>query len=182
MTQYLQQVLDAMGGPTVAVAIIVAIVALVILLFFRAQLRTSVAWAMAAYGWMYRALMWLFPPILVGVASLFPELHNTSGVQNLASRGGFVVAVMGAIWITMIQIPAANEPNTPLDDLKRDFYVSAMWAGVLLAATVYAFGKTGLLEIWLALPAIIVWIDLYTGTRAAFNNAFQKNPTQIQRT
>jgi hypothetical protein len=171
--------MDATTFWTIFLVILFMLLALAFV--FRQQLKRFGKGIAEIYGWLKIPLTWGFPPILIFVAWLFKGLHDTSFFSALATGGGVLVLILGIVWILGIELPMNNEPDTPLHVLKQSFYASVTWAGIALAATVYV-AATRSLQPWLAFPTILVWVELYAATKAGFNNAFQKNPTQIQKT
>ncbi len=166
----LSSIYNALGGGYGLIATILGIIIIWVLLAFRGP------------GIFWSILIWLFPPVLLFIAWLFPSLHGSMsfGMGSLISAGGVVLIVLGFIWVAFIQMPMANDPDTLLHQLKADFYVSVLWAGLLLAFSAYLTGSLRA-EWWFVLPTIIAWADVIGGTRCALNNAYSKNPTQIPR-
>jgi|GEM_PF-3346725 len=178
-TQAFQGFIDSIGGWQIVIGGLLILALMILLVFFYPRLAGTIRTIREGWGWVWFVLTWTFPPVLLFIAWCFDSMHGPMLPSALASPGGVIVVILGLIWILAVQITTANDPNTPLRVLKADFYVSASWAGILIAFAAYQGGR-GHPQWWTVLPALVSWIDLCAGTRAALNNAWSKNPTQLQ--
>lgn len=132
-------------------------------------------------GWVWFLIMWMFPPILVGIGWVMPSLHQKVSlpVPDTALRGIlilFIIAVTGLI----VQTMTASSPRTHLGALQLDQSVSIGWALILAAFAGVMYGKADL-EWWVMLPTAYSGLEALLGGVFGLRNAFQKNPTQLQK-
>lgn len=168
-----------MEWPTI---VMIALVVLTILgIIFRRQVVGFVNGLMLALGWFWVLIIWVFPPILMGIAWLFPGTHELVAypVTDNALRGLIVPSTLGIVWFAA-QWATAQSANTGYRALQADLVVSILWAYLFVGIAVSQFTVDKLLY-WQLLPAVFTATEALMNAITAINNAFQKNPTQLQR-
>lgn len=143
--------------------------------------RGAIRSGMQGLGHMWTIAMWLFPPILLGIAYVFPALREaaTITISDAALRSIIWPVVLGGLWL-VFQVLAAGNTNTSYRTLQLDLAVSFMW-GLVFSGLVVHHNATGTLQYWHVIPALFTVPEAFINTVVAINNAFQKNPTQMQK-
>jgi hypothetical protein len=139
---------------------------------------------------LFGSLAWIFTSafapalLLIGYvvgAAVVPEFHQPVSFAPPAAIWGAMLAlfVLGVIGMTA-EIKFLAAASTPKNSLQSDHFLSALIAMVFTGIAGFLMAKGALA--WWFVPGLIYSVcDLFASGWLAVNNAFQKNPTQIQK-
>jgi len=175
----MQDIVNTIGWPTIAMVTLVMLV--IIGLIWRDAVRAIFYGLAVSLGWLWTLILWLFPPVLMGIAWLFPDLHQVVVIPPPDEVLGslWIPALIGIVWFAA-QWVMAQDSNTRYRTLQLDLVVSILWAYLFLGIAVYQFAL-GNLQYWMLAPAVFTAFEALLNAHTSINNAFQKNPTQMQK-
>lgn len=175
----MQDIVNTIGWPTIAMVTLLVLV--IIGVIWREAVQTAFYGLAVSLGWLWVLILWVFPPVIMGIAWLFPELHQVVAfpVPQEVLGSLWIPAIIGVVWFAA-QWASAQNANTSFRTLQRDLVVSILWAYLFNGIAVHQFAL-GNLQYWELLPAIFTSLEALLNAHTAINNAFQKNPTQMQK-
>ncbi len=175
----MQHIVETIGWPTITMVVLVTLV--IIGVIWRHLLHGFFHGLAVSLGWLWTMVLWAFPPIIMGIAWLCPALREVVmiPVQETVLGQLWIPVMIGALWFGA-QWSTAQNANTPFRTLQLDLVVSILWAYLFNGIAVHQFAVSNL-QYWEVVPAVFTSIEALMNSHTAVNNAFQKNPTQMQK-
>ena len=178
---WVQDLLNALGPLTVYIVIgVVVILALVLHNYLGPRTGSRINRLGNGISWILFLIIWAFPAFLWGAGYLTPSLHTpaTLSIPDNAKNAVMFLGVLGGIWLIFEMLTTQNTESR--GKLMANVFISALWAMWFCGNAGYKSGL-GTFQMWEAIPMVFSSLDLLTGIIAAIVAAWNKNPTQVNR-